>query len=561
MVPLVETSGDWLPNLRYRGYFFTTGGVLHTEGLKTADVERFPAWQVRLRTALREARKKRPAAMLSLLFSSTQTLSDYHQSGCHQRDVLASLSALSVTREQQDSLLIVDGAQPERLNPAMTSDATRRYIIVSFDDICLHPAAPAAIAQAAHRNGFPPILYSQHVGASGECVVKPEFDPVFFATYDFIGPAVFFREDLYQTLLATPCKLSALSLYQMVAKQISAGETPVRIDEFLVMSGRQATVLSEVSTHYQTMKTEASDTAALRQWHYPVTDAPLVSVIVPTYNGLNVLRPCIESLLTATSYPNTEIIVIDNNSDDKDTLNYLSSVATRGVRVIRYPYPFNYSAINNFAASKANGDVLCLLNNDVEVIEPDWLNKMVCWARLSDVGAVGAKLLYGSGRIQHAGVVVGMGNAAGHLHRLEEHEQTHHGHRISQNQMMTAVTAACLVVERTKFDKVGGLDEKHLAVAYNDIDLCLKLNQCGYQTLYCADAVLYHHESVSRGDDLSDDKIKRYMRELRYFQKNWRVKQLKDRTVSKHWDRHMERVPKLTAPVDAFTCSVEKLSS
>jgi len=174
------------------------------------------------------------------------------------------------------------------------------------------------------------------------------------------------------------------------------------------------------------------------------------------------------------------------------------------------------------------------VNNDIEVIEADWLLQMLVWAKQPQVGIVGAKLLYSNGDIQHAGVTIGMGNAAGHIHRKEPGNSTGYQHRCVATQNMMAVTAACLLTKREIFEGVGGLDEKDFAVAYNDIDYCLKVEKLGYEVIWTPEAILYHHESISRGDDMSDQHIKRYFKELNRFQKRWKAKGFVDKYYNKH---------------------------
>ena len=250
---------------------------------------------------------------------------------------------------------------------------------------------------------------------------------------------------------------------------------------------------------------------------------PLVSLIIPTYNGKELVKDCIESILCLTNYDNYEILLIDNNSDDEEALAYFDELAKHPkITLIKYPHPFNYSAINNFAATRANGEVIGLVNNDIEVIEPDWLTHMVSQVLRQDIGCVGAKLLYSDDTIQHAGVVMGYGGGAGHAHKHFPVEHSGYLNRLVATQNFSAVTAACLLVTKQDFDEVGGLNEKDLAVAFNDVDFCLRVLQTGKRNLYCAEAVLYHHESVSRGDDESGEKAERFAREVDYLKTRWR---------------------------------------
>lgn len=258
-----------------------------------------------------------------------------------------------------------------------------------------------------------------------------------------------------------------------------------------------------------------------------VNDLPKVSIIVPTRNRVDLLRTCLEGA-NRTQYPELEIIVVDNDSDDPATLAYLAELDPAKVRILRHPGAFNYSTINNRAAAVAKGEILCLLNNDIEVINPDWLAIMATQALRDDVGAVGAQLLYPDGRIQHAGVVIGVGNAAGHAHRFIRPEAEGYFRRHALPQFATAVTGACLVVSRNKFESVGGLDERNFPVAYNDVDLCLRLNQRGWQSLYEPRAVLIHHESVSRGDDRDPIGAARFAKELAALKRIWKTDEVVD---------------------------------
>lgn len=254
---------------------------------------------------------------------------------------------------------------------------------------------------------------------------------------------------------------------------------------------------------------------------------PSVSVIIPTRNRADLLRTCIAGL-RATDYPNLEIIIADNDSDDPETLAYFAALAQQGITILPQPGPFNYSTINNNAVAIAQGEFICLMNNDIEVLKPDWLAIMVTQALRPEVGAVGAQLLYPDGRIQHAGVVIGVGNAAGHAHKFLRPEDEGYFRRHALPQYVSAVTAACLVVRKDKFLAVGGLDDKNFAVAFNDVDLCLKLNQQGWQSFYEPRAVLVHHESISRGHDKDPVGAARFAKELAALQRIWRTDEIID---------------------------------
>jgi len=252
----------------------------------------------------------------------------------------------------------------------------------------------------------------------------------------------------------------------------------------------------------------------------PAPALPPVTAIVPTRNRVDLLRTCLDGL-AAADYPDLEMIVVDNDSDDPETLAFLAGLDPARHRVLRHPGAFNYSTINNRAVAEARGRMLCLLNNDVEMIGADWLAIMATQALRDDVGAVGAQLLYPDGRIQHAGVVTGVGRAAGHAHRFLRPDEEGYFRRHALPQFVSAVTAACLVVARDRFLAVGGLDEQHFAVAFNDVDLCLRLNERGWQSLYEPRATLIHHESVSRGFDRDPVGARRFAGELAALKARW----------------------------------------
>ena len=263
------------------------------------------------------------------------------------------------------------------------------------------------------------------------------------------------------------------------------------------------------------------------QWN--LTYEPLVSLIIPTKNGYEVTKQAIDSILNKTTYAHYEILLVDNNSDDPKALAYFDELSQHEkITVLRYPHPFNYSAINNFAVQHARGEVIGLINNDVEVIDGGWLTEMVSQAMRPDIGCVGAMLYYPNDTIQHAGVVIGINGVAGHSHK--HYPKSHLGYfsRLFVAQDLLAVTAACLLLRKTTFDEVGGLNERDLTVAFNDVDLCLKVHKAGYRNLWTPYAELYHHESISRGREDNPEKIARFKREVDYMLNTWHTNTLFD---------------------------------
>jgi GT2 family glycosyltransferase len=253
-----------------------------------------------------------------------------------------------------------------------------------------------------------------------------------------------------------------------------------------------------------------------------VQGSPLVSIIIPTRDQVELLRQCVDSIRHKTSYRNFELVVVDNESSSPDAVDYFREIEDSGVaRVLRYPHPFNYSAINNFAARSTQGEVVALLNNDIEVISGQWLSEMLALVLSPGVGAVGAKLLYPNGHIQHAGVVGGLFGVAGHMYKHEPQAALGAFGELTFAREVLAVTAACMLVKRRVWDEVSGLNERDLAVAFNDVDFCFRLRKLGYRNLWTPHAELVHHESVSRGSDDRPARRVGFRAEIEYMKKTW----------------------------------------
>lgn len=251
-------------------------------------------------------------------------------------------------------------------------------------------------------------------------------------------------------------------------------------------------------------------------------ERPLVSIIIPTRNAEALVRQCVESILRKTQYPCWEILLVDNGSDDPAALALFESLRAEGsIRLLRDDRPFNYSALNNAAVRQARGSLLALVNNDIEVISPDWLDEMVSIALQPGIGAVGARLWYPDKTLQHGGVIIGLGHAAGHAHLRLPQGQAGYAGRAELMQAYSAVTAACLVVRKSLFEAVGGLNEIDLAVAYNDVDFCLRLRELGCRNVWTPFAELFHHESATRGTDDSPQKRARFNSEVEYMHRRW----------------------------------------
>ena len=261
---------------------------------------------------------------------------------------------------------------------------------------------------------------------------------------------------------------------------------------------------------------------ALRVRYLLPDELPLVSIVIPTRNGFDLLRRCVESIFAKTKYKNVELIIIDNGSDDLVVLRYLQQLQEDSrVSVIRDESPFNYAALNNKAVIQAKGEIIAFLNNDLEVINDEWLDEMVSHVMHSEVGAVGAKLYYPDDTIQHAGVIVGLGGVAGHSHKHSPRDNPGFCGRLLLTQNLSAVTAACMLVRKEVFEAVGGFDEQNLSVAFNDIDLCLRIQEQGFNNVWTPYAEMYHYESASRGYEDTPEKQERFNNEVAYMKQRW----------------------------------------
>lgn len=255
--------------------------------------------------------------------------------------------------------------------------------------------------------------------------------------------------------------------------------------------------------------------------NYEILNNPKISIIICTKDHIDDLDKCISSILNKSTYDNYEIIVVENNSEEKETFEYYKQLELNSkIKIVYFEGEFNYSAVNNFGEKYATGEYILLLNNDVEVITPNWLEEMLMYAQREDVGAVGCKLLYPDDTIQHAGIIVGLGGVAAHSHRGYPADSVGYVGRLIVSQDLSAVTAACLMVKKSIFEEVGGLSEKY-KVTYNDVDFCLRIREKGYLNVMNPFAQLYHYESKSRGLEDTSEKYQRFMNEQAMFKEDW----------------------------------------
>jgi GT2 family glycosyltransferase len=384
--------------------------------------------------------------------------------------------------------------------------------------------------------------------------IKPDWDELIFLARDCLSGSAIFATSLALSASAelddepVSCRAFARLVLQMIRE---GRHPPFHIplilshrrnrDGFMPIVERCAHISRHGGHPFSCQKDETGDDFA-RLCPPTPSSWPNVSIIVPTKDRGDLLEACTKSLDLIQYEGEVEIIVVDNGTTDASARAILDRLARkRSVKVIDAPGPFNFSVLNNLAAKQASGQLLCLLNNDVEAIDGGWLRTMVCYAMLDGVGAVGAQLLYPDFSIQHAGVAIGLGGAAGHVERGRQRADHPFAGWHSLTREVSAVTAACLVVRADLFRSSGGLDEECFPVAFNDVDFCLRLKSKAYRNLLAAEAQLIHHESVSRGDDLAPENVVRFQLELANLHKRWGTQAFRDPHFSPLFSRTSEQ--------------------
>jgi FkbM family methyltransferase len=464
-----------------------------------------------------------------------------------------------------DSLLSVTNATNAALNFAKGEFVA---FLRAGDILAEH--ALYEVAVALEGADWIDILYTDHDqlspdGQRSDPWFKPGWDPDLLLAQDYISDLAVYRRALvkdvgflrpefagaeyYDLALRTTAAIGPDRVYHVPAilyhrrseKQTNRSERALPVLRSIRAAHRAVRDHLDARGYRKALLEPALQAPSAHRVIWPIPEpAPLVSVVIPTRDRSNHLEQCVEGVLHRTDYSNIELLIVDNGSVEPAMVALLDRLTReeRRVRILRQPGPFNYSILNNAAARSANGDVLLLLNNDVDVIEPGWLREMVSHALRPDVGIVGAKLIYTNETIQHGGVVLGPRGQITHLHRFASRNDPGYRGQLSLSRTLSAVTGACVAIRRAVFFEVGGFDEINLQVGFNDIDLCLRLREIGYRVIWTPFAELFHVESVSRGyDDFPElfqlesvfceyknaDPVKRQrgMREWQYMHQTW----------------------------------------
>lgn len=432
----------------------------------------------------------------------------------------------------------------ENTNKAMTISEGEFIGLLDHDDL-LAPNALYEVVKALNENNLAEVVYTDEdkVTADLEEHFRPHFKPdfnldllrsnnyichFFVASRDLIKRVGGFRPEFngaqdYDLILRCTEQAKQIVhipkiLYHWRVHKASTADNPASkmyafdagkraIEEHLVRCRTKGTVQHTKDLGFYRVK-------------YEVCGEPLVSIIIPNKDQSEALKKCLDSIREKTSYRNYEIIIVENNSEEPETFAFYKKIAGEKIKIVTWEGEFNYSAINNFGVRHARGDYLLLLNNDVEIINGDWLTEMLSHCQRKEVGIVGAKLYYPDNTIQHAGIIIGIGGVAGSVFVGLPRAFSGYLHKASIQLDLSAVTAACMLVKRSVFEQVGGLEEK-LKVAFNDVDFCLRVREKGYLVVYDPYAELYHYESKTRGAEDTKEKIRRFQTEIEYMRSHW----------------------------------------
>jgi GT2 family glycosyltransferase len=430
--------------------------------------------------------------------------------------------------------------------------ATGDYIGLFDHDDVLHPAALYEYVKVINEQGAD-YIYCDETTFKGDSIdnmitlhFKPDFAPDNLRANNYICHFSMFSRHLLEGTELFRSGFDGSQDHDMILRLTSNAKKVVHVPKLLYYwRSHKASVASDISAkpyaiaaakgavadhltkcgfkNFEIKSTRAFET--IFEIKYEILSEDKISILIPNKDHVEDLRRCVESIKERTTYDNYEIVIIENNSTDKATFDYYKTLEEQdNVKIVTYEGEFNYSKINNFGAKYATGKYLLLLNNDTQVITMNWLEAMLMYAQREDVGAVGAKLYYGDKTIQHAGVVIGLGahRTAGHTHYKINYDNLGYMGKLCYAQNVSAVTGACLMVKKSDFDELGGLDES-FKIALNDVDFCLRLREKGLLNVFTPFAELYHFESASRGIDVVDEaKAKRYEQESEYFRTKWK---------------------------------------
>ena len=433
----------------------------------------------------------------------------------------------------------------ENTNAAFAMAKGDFIALLDHDDL-LAPNALYEIAAALEEHPEADVIYTDEDKVTTDLSehfqphLKPDFNLDLLRSNNYICHFLVVRRSVVQTVGGFRREFDGAQDYDFIFRCVEQAREVVHVPEILYhwRTHKSSTADNPASKMYafeagkraieahlkrQGVEGTVSHTKDLGfyQVEYPVQGTPLVSVLIPNKDQKDTLKQCLDSVFSKTTYCNYEVIIIENNSQEKETWEYYEELKKRdNVKIVIWESGFNYSAINNFGEKSASGEYLLFLNNDVEVINPHWIEEMLGNCQRKEVGIVGAKLYYPDDTIQHAGTIIGIGGIAGHAFLNMPRSRSGYLHKASLQMNLSAVTAACMMMKRTVFESLGGFEEA-LTVAFNDVDLCLRCVRAGYLVVYNPKVELYHYESKSRGSEDSEDKVRRFQQEMEFMRTRW----------------------------------------
>jgi O-antigen biosynthesis protein len=435
-----------------------------------------------------------------------------------------------------------ENSHPPAVGNAALELASGDYTALLDHDALLAPDALYWIAREITNNPGTALLYSDEdkIDAAGKrCkpYFKSDFDYTLFLCQNMTAHIAVYNTGLIRRIGGFRSGFDGADDYDLTLRLIELPEaTLIRHIPKVLYHSRlnkpnphsHSSALKALDEHLQRMDIDAHAEPAPEasgmnrvRYHVPAKP-PSVEIIILTRDKPSLLKQCIETLLEKTTYPNYSITIVDNGSEESETLQLLLAWQQHPhISIVRDDAAFNFSRLNNQVVMRSEADVICLMNNDMEVITADWLHEMVGHALQEKVGAVGARLWYPNETLQHGGVILGLGGLAGHANKNIAKGENGYCHRASLQQSFSAVTAACMVVRREHYLSIGGLEEQNLSVAFNDVDFCLKLREKGFRNLWTPYAEFYHHESASRGEEDTPEKQARIAKENSYMKRRW----------------------------------------
>lgn len=456
-----------------------------------------------------------------------------------------SMAAVFSEYTARDPRIRVFDLKENRGISANTNEAVKRaegeYVgLLDHDDLL----APDALYEAARavREQKADVLYTDEdkTDETGEAHFSPNFKPEFnidlLRSNNYITHFFVFKKSLFEAVGGFREEFDGAQDHDLIFRCCEKAEKIVRIPrvlyhwrtheastadnplskQYAYESGRRAVEENLKRSGYPDAKVERLKDFGFFRVRYPLPGEPKISVLIPTKDNAGVLKRCVDSIRQVSSYKNYELILIENNSTEPETFAYYKELEKDPrIRIVTYEGGFNFSAVNNFGASFAEGEYLMFLNNDTEILTPDWMQELASNAARKEVGAVGCRLCYPDNTIQHAGVIIGIGGSAGHAFLGMEKERSGYLHRASIQMDLSAVTAAAMMMRKSVFEEAGGFNEE-LAVAFNDIDLCLRLREKGYLIVYDPFCEMLHYESKTRGAEDTGEKAARFSKEKEY---------------------------------------------